>query len=197
MNKLQEQIKEYIEVAYKYEEEFIKFVAKKYSVNAEEVHEIHLGESETKVVITNCHSNNIEFYISTEDFIQWCESPEEAKTDWSKVKVDTPILVHGSPRYFAGYDEDSNEVLFFYSGNSSRGNEQKPERHRCMAEYVTIDTAAPSLLNWIKNTGVKPDCKVVVAKYHDGAVCTNMRVNDIYWDIKNSSSDIYEYAIIK
>lgn len=69
--------------------------------------------------IPSCHG-------CRESIIKWLESEyKEPEVDWSKVKVDTPILVSDNEvewrkRYFAKYDDE--KVFCFYGGTTSWSN---------------------------------------------------------------------------
>jgi len=201
MLNFQEQLKEYIETAFKYENELIYFVAKDKACNYEEIYEVHVSSGRTRIVITDCHGNNIEFYIKTDDFIEWCESPENKKTDWSTVKVDTKVLCfnpHGNvlKRYFSHY---KNGIVFVfvhgctsYSTKNNYGTEWHPN--------TKLDTDIPnelqSQLNWIKNTGNRPNCTYVMAKTNAGNTLNQNHVDSLLWELSRGDLDIKEYAII-
>lgn len=51
-------------------------------------------------------------------------------------------------------------------------------------------------LHWIKNTGVAPDCKKVLAKRKDGEYCDENRTNRLSWELLNDR-DIIEYLILE
>lgn len=125
-------------------------------------------------------------------------SPEPF-TDWSKVAVDTPVIVTDNQgvefnRYFRKEHANGNVSVFDYGSDSYSGN-------------LTLSTALDKLQvrideeqlkkqqsesTWIKNTGVNPDNGIYVMKLRNGKLLTGK--NDYYtWRINNHLSDIVEY----
>ena len=85
-------------------------------------------DKDTKEIVKcagfNC--NGCAFYNSIEycddDKLKWADDEYIEEVDWSKVAVDTPILVSDnkvdwSPRYFAKYE--NGEIYSFYNGQTS------------------------------------------------------------------------------
>jgi len=121
--------------------------------------------------------------------------PKASETDWSKVAVNTPVICASSGkkvnRYFSHYDE--HYIYCFTSGGNSHNNEAVVF---WLKNEVKLDLNAPSLLNWIKNTGVAPDCKYVIARTHRGTYCCHNAVECLDFSLDCEALIAY-YAIIE
>lgn len=113
--------------------------------------------------------------------------------DWTKIPVDTPVLykVHPDqewqPGYFCGYNSiEPSVVRVWYEEKTSRTSMLSQSTCECK-----LDPSAKSIINWIPNTGVRPECKTVLVKYED-AIRLGAPGN-FFWD----ESSIKEYAIIE
>ena len=61
---------------------------------------------------------------------------------------------------------------------------------------ATIEYIENTKPQWIKNTGVKPDCKKVVIQYVDGEL-EKVNTEHCCWELCGRPSDIEEYMIIE
>lgn len=83
----------------------------------------HVFKSKAQCSETNCSACKMLQMIW---LFEECEESEEPKTDWSKVEVDTPILVRDNEngiwkrRYFAKYE---NRVVYTWSDGRTSWNE--------------------------------------------------------------------------
>lgn len=83
----------------------------------------HVFKSKVQCSETNCSACKMLQMIW---LFEECEESEEPKTDWSKVEVDTPILVRDNEngiwkrRYFAKYE---NRVVYTWSDGRTSWNE--------------------------------------------------------------------------
>lgn len=132
-------------------------------------------------------------------------NPEQQQTDWSKVAVDTKVLVNKvsyfNPikRYFSHYRD--GKVYVFLGGSTSYSIGHKQMTSSASTSEVKLDDDIPneqqSQLNWIKNIGVEAYCRYAVARYKDGVISNNTHVGMINFGILGDNCDIAEYAIIE
>lgn len=115
------------------------------------------------------------------------------ETDWTKIPVDTPVLYRShpdkewQPGYFCSCNSiDPSIVRVWYEGKTSRTTGLSQSVWQCK-----LDPSAPSIINWIPNTGVRPDYKTVLVKYEN--LIRLGSPGDFFWD----ESSIKEYAIIE
>ena len=95
--------------------------------------------------------------------------PKEPEIDWSKVAIDTPVLIDGNkPAYFAGLSiTGSGKPCIFDGGRTSRCEGVTASIN---SKDLTLDLEAKSIINWIPNTGEKPNCKIVIVKRFNGHI---------------------------
>lgn len=121
---------------------------------------------------------------------------EEAK----KLPINTPILVASSPNddtwctgHFGGISENGQFLTFFY-GRTLFSNDGKPAKNK--HPYAKRDYTAPSIINWIPNTGTKPAVKegaLLVGRLRDGTLSGYLTS----WGLDGMCNNIIEYAIIE
>jgi hypothetical protein len=121
---------------------------------------------------------------------------EEAR----KLPINTPILVASSPNddtwctgHFGGISENGQFFIFEY-GRTLFSNDGRPAKNKYL--YAKRDYTAPSIINWIPNTGTRPTVKggaSLVARRRDGLIITNLD----RWTLEGRVNDIVEYAIIE
>ena len=122
--------------------------------------------------------------------------PKEPAIDWSKVAIDTPVLVkmHNSkddwtPRYFNR--PDLNGYLCFNTGETSRTADNSSSW-----DEIRLDLEAKSIINWIPNTGAKPDYDHILIKNKCGGIALDD--SDRYeWGINHQDCCVSFYAIIE
>lgn len=123
--------------------------------------------------------------------------PKEPEIDWSKVAMDTPVLVRNSEsdqwkkRYFS--HKNGHGFNVFGGGCTSRTKKGHVNYNHCM-----IDLEVKSIINWIPNTGVKPDCKYVIARLKSGEIAYPTDTESLVFLLDISEKSIIkEYAIIE
>jgi hypothetical protein len=109
-----------------------------------------------------------------------------------KLPIDTPILVRSKGgqwhrRYFSGVANDLKYA--FNDGSTSREERAK----RSFWAEMKRDFTAKSIINWIPNTGVKPEGKAFLGRLRSGALSTSIT----RWEINHNGQDVIEYAIIE
>ena len=119
--------------------------------------------------------------------------------DWTKIPVDTPVLykVHPDqewqPGYFCGYNSiEPSVVRVWYEEKTSRTSMLSQSTCECK-----LDPSAKSIINWIPNTGVRPECKMVLVRFNCGKLDVDVNPSAYDWDVSNAEYAIKEYAIIE
>jgi hypothetical protein len=88
----------------------------------------------------------------------------EQVIDWSNVAADTPVICINSDgqkfkNYFARPNGAGYGVFVYSNGATSRTGNGLTLWHD-----VKLDISAPSIINWIENTGIAPDCEIICAE---------------------------------
>ena len=118
--------------------------------------------------------------------------PKEPETDWSKVTKGTAVFV-SYQRDVCDKDDEWVEAYFDYYDDGCFYVFDQISR---VVSYdkCKLDKSAPSIINWIKNTGETPDCDHVLVRYIEGKI---MYSNVIALCFNINDSGIVEYAIIE
>jgi len=118
--------------------------------------------------------------------------------DWSLVKVDTPILVRNDeesiwqPAYFGRYDAERCDIYASSNGTTSRTG-----RGGSKVGFAKLDINAPSIINWIPNDGIRPNCERVIIIREDGVRTFGCPNSFQFKKGGRHIHDIASYAIIE
>ena len=136
-----------------------------------------------------------------DDFISECIEETELKSEvnWSHIKKDTFVLVSDddddnklwNKRFFKRYTSDKRVVTYNNGFNSHSNCSENRER---IWNYAKLDFEAPSLINWIPNTGIEPQVNKVVAELQN-----IFAINDpskLIWDL-DTHNPIIRYFILE
>lgn len=115
--------------------------------------------------------------------------PQELQTDWSKVAKGTAVLVSDD------LTKEWEYATFIKTDNSNDYPFQAINDNESWWKHCKLDKSAPSIINWIKNTGEEPKGNWI-ARTSFGEIVSRHTGFITNWSL-GANTPVVEYAIIE
>ena len=149
-----------------------------------------MKSTKEKMININIDVTHREFEVlNSLGYLDKKEEPQEPQIDWSKVAKGTAVFVSDDltkeweEAFFLGHDTTCDKLPFKAINESGE-----------WWKHCKLDKSAPSIINWVKNTGETPNCDMVLARNIDGDI-RYILIKSLGFEINYKS--IVEYAIIE